>query len=421
MLDGACRLDKLVDRAVEMEFSALAITDHGVMHGVVDFYQKSKRRDLKPIIGCEMYIAPGSRFDRKANSRTGKDAYNHLLLLAENEIGYQNLVRLTTAAHLEGFYYKPRIDKELLEAHHEGIIAFSGCLASEIPQAIIRDDLDKARAALDWFKQLFGKERFFLELQNHGLNEQAKVNAQLIPWANEFDLNLVETNVFLYILRDHSHAHDALICIGTQTHLSDPNRMNYAPEQFYLRSADEMAALFAEVPEAVRNTVAIAEQCNVEIELGKLHYPVFEPPEGFTGEGYLRHLMTDGLEKRYGIEAKDKDGAYEIRSIRDASTLPTLQVTDNTDKTDPKDPAVAAALQDVLDRIEVEMGVIKKTGFVDYFLIVGDFVQHGRKQGIACVARGSAAGSLVTYLLEISNVDPLRYGCCSSASSIPNE
>ncbi|MCH2603527.1 MAG: DNA polymerase III subunit alpha, partial [Pedosphaera sp.] len=410
MLDGACRLDKLVDRAVEMEFSALAITDHGVMHGVVDFYQKSKRRDLKPIIGCEMYIAPGSRFDRKANSRTGKDAYNHLLLLAENEIGYQNLVRLTTAAHLEGFYYKPRIDKELLEAHHEGIIAFSGCLASEIPQAIIRDDLDKARAAIDWFKQLFGKERFFLELQNHGLNEQAKVNSQLIPWAKEFDLNLVATNDVHYLERDHSHAHDALICIGTQTHLSDPNRMNYAPEQFYLRSADEMAALFAEVPEAISNTVAVAEQCNVEIELGELHYPVFEPPEGFTGEGYLRHLMASGLEKRYGIEAEDKNGAYEIRSIRDASTLPTLQATDDTDKANPKDPAVAAALQDVLNRIEVEMGVIKKTGFVDYFLIVGDFVQHGHEQGIACVARGSAAGSLVTYLLEISNVDPLRYG-----------
>ena len=410
MLDGACRLDKLVNRAVELNFPSLAITDHGVMHGAVDFYQQAKRKDLKPIIGCEMYIAPGSRFDRKANSRTGKDCYNHLLLLAENEIGYQNLVRLTTAAHLEGFYYKPRIDKELLEAHHEGIIAFSGCLASEIPQAIIRDDPDKARAALDWFKQLFGKERFFLELQNHGLNEQAKVNAQLIPWAKEFDLNLVATNDVHYIERDHSHAHDALICIGTQTHLSDPNRMNYAPEQFYLRSADEMAALFSEVPEAVRNTMAVAEQCNVEIELGKLHYPVFEPPEGFTGEGYLRHLMTDGLEKRYGIKAKDKGGAYEIRSIRDASTLPTLQVTDDTDKADPKDPAVAAALQDVLDRIEVEMDVIKKTGFIDYFLIVGDFVQHGREQGIACVARGSAAGSLVTYLLEISNVDPLRYG-----------
>ena len=410
MLDGACRLDKLVDRAVELNFPSLAITDHGVMHGAVDFYQQAKRKDLKPIIGCEMYIAPGSRFDRKANSRTGKDGYNHLLLLAENEIGYQNLVRLTTAAHLEGFYYKPRIDKELLEAHHEGIIAFSGCLASEIPQAIMRDDHDKARAALDWFKQLFGKERFFLELQNHGLSEQAKVNAQLIPWAKEFDLNLVATNDVHYLEREHSHAHDALICIGTQTHLSDPNRMSYAPEQFYLRSADEMAALFAEVPEAVRNTMAVAEQCNLEIELGKLHYPVFDPPEGFTGEGYLRHLMAGGLNKRYGIEAEDKDGAYEIRSIRDASTLPTLQATDDTNKADPKDPAVAAALQDVLDRIEVEMGVIKKTGFVDYFLIVGDFVQHGREQGIACVARGSAAGSLVTYLLEISNVDPLRYG-----------
>ena len=203
MLDGACRLDKLVDRAVELNFPSLAITDHGVMHGAVDFYQQAKRKDLKPIIGCEMYIAPGSRFDRKANSRTGKDGYNHLLLLAENEIGYQNLVRLTTAAHLEGFYYKPRIDKELLEAHHEGIIAFSGCLASEIPQAIMRDDPDKARAALDWFKQLFGKERFFLELQNHGLSEQAKVNAQLIPWAKEFDLNLVATNDVHYLEREH--------------------------------------------------------------------------------------------------------------------------------------------------------------------------------------------------------------------------
>ena len=410
MLDGACRLDKLVNRAVELNFSSLAITDHGVMHGAVDFYQQAKRKDLKPIIGCEMYIAPGSRFDRKANSRTGKDGYNHLLLLAENETGYKNLVRLTTAAHLEGFYYKPRIDKELLEAHHEGIIAFSGCLASEIPQAIMRDDPDKARDALDWFKQLFGKDRFFLELQNHGLNEQAKVNAQLIPWAKDFDLNLVATNDVHYLERAHSHAHDALICIGTQTHLTDPNRMNYAPEQFFLRSADEMAALFAEVPEAVRNTVAVAEQCNVEIELGELHYPVFETPEGFTGEGYLRHLMVDGLEKRYTIEAEDKNGAYEIRSIQDASTLPTLKATEETNKSDPKDSAVAAAIADVLDRIEVEMGVIKKTGFVDYFLIVGDFVQHGRSQGIACVARGSAAGSLVTYLLEISNVDPLRYG-----------
>ncbi|SVB65760.1 uncharacterized protein METZ01_LOCUS218614, partial [marine metagenome] len=276
MLDGACRLDKLLDRAVELKFPSLAITDHGVMHGAVDFYQASHKAGVKPIIGCEMYIAPGSRFDRKANSRTGKDGYNHLLLLAENETGYKNLVRLTTAAHLEGFYYKPRIDKELLEEHKEGIIALSGCLASEIPQAIMRKDMDKARESLDWFKQVFGKERFYLELQNHGINEQTVVNRHLIPWAKEFDLNLVATNDVHYLEREHSHAHDALICIGTQTHLSNPNRMSYVPEQFYLRSAAEMAALFSEVPEAVKNSVAVAEQCNVDIELGKLHYPIFD-------------------------------------------------------------------------------------------------------------------------------------------------
>ncbi len=410
MLDGACRLDKLVDRAAELNFPSLAITDHGVMHGVVDFYQKSRSKGLKPIIGCEVYIAPGSRFDRKANSRTGKDGYNHLLLLAENEIGYKNLVRLTTAGHLEGFYYKPRIDKELLEAHKEGIIAFSGCLASEIPQAIIRDDPVKARDALDWFKQLFGKEHFFLELQNHGINEQAKVNEQLITWAKEYDLDLIATNDVHYLERTHSHAHDALICIGTQTHLSDPNRLNYVPEQFYLRSADEMAALFIRTPEAVRNTMAVAERCNVELELGKLHFPVFDPPEGQTREGYLRNLLGNGLHKRYGIEAIINDGVYEVHSISNANTLPTLKATEKTNFSDTRDPAVSEAIKVVLDRIEVEMDVIEKTGFVDYFLIVGDFVQHGRSKGIACVARGSAAGSLVTYLLEISNVDPLRYG-----------
>ena len=410
MLDGACRLDKLVDRALELEFPALAITDHGVMHGVIDFYQQAKAKNLKPIIGCEAYIAPTSRFERKANSRTGKDGYNHLLLLAENNTGYHNLVKLTTAAHLEGFYYKPRIDKELLEAHKDGIIALSGCLASEIPQAIIRDDLEKARDSLDWFKQLFGKERFFLELQNHGINEQAKVNSHLIKWSKEFDLNLVATNDVHYLERPHSHAHDALICIGTQTHLSDPNRMNYAPEQFYLRSADEMAALFSESPEAVSNTMAVAERCNVEIELGKLHFPVFDPPEGYSRDGYLRNLLIGGLNKRYGIKAEDHDGKYEIRSISDANTLPTIEASDTTNLSDAKDPAVDKAIKDVLNRIEIEMDVIEKTGFIDYFLIVGDFVQHGRSKGIACVARGSAAGSLVTYLLEISNVDPLRYG-----------
>ncbi|MBT5847465.1 MAG: DNA polymerase III subunit alpha, partial [Verrucomicrobiales bacterium] len=410
MLDGACRLDKLVDRAAELEFPALAITDHGVMHGVVDFYEKARAAGVKPIIGCEVYIAPGSRFDKKANSRGSKDGYNHLLLLAENEAGYKNLVRLTTAAHLEGFYYKPRIDKELLEQHKEGLIAFSGCLASEIPQAIMRDDPDKARAGIDWFKQIFGKERFFLELQNHGINEQATVNAQLIPWAKEFDLNLVATNDVHYLKREHSHAHDALICIGTQTHLSDPNRMHYVPEQFYLRDADEMAALFNEVPEAVRNTLAVAEQCNVEIELGELHYPVYDPPELFTREGFLRHLVAKAMQLRYSISCEAKGEEFICTSIKDANLLPNFKTTEETNPTDLNDPAVAAALEKVIDRIQVELGVIEKMGFTSYFLIVADFIRHGRKNGIACIARGSAAGSLVTYLLQISNVDPLRYG-----------
>ena len=410
MLDGACRLDKLLDRAVELKFPSLAITDHGVMHGAVDFYQAAHKADVKPIIGCEMYIAPGSRFDRKANSRTGKDGYNHLLLLAENEIGYKNLVRLTTAAHLEGFYYKPRIDKELLEEHKEGIIALSGCLASEIPQAIMRNDMDKARESLDWFKQTFGKERFYLELQNHGINEQTVVNRHLIPWAKEFDLNLVATNDVHYLERGHSHAHDALICIGTQTHLSNPNRMSYVPEQFYLRSAAEMAALFNEVPEAVKNSVAVAEQCNVEIELGKLHYPVFDPPESFTRGGYLRNVLANAMPKRYGIRAEAKGEKFIIHSIEDAKLLPTYKPSDESNPSDKDDPVVAKAIQDVIDRIQVELDVIEKTGFVSYFLIVGDFIQYARSKGITCVARGSAAGSLVTYLLKISNVDPLRYG-----------
>ena len=410
LLDGACRLDRLMRRAEELDFGALAITDHGVMHGAIDFYQKAGKAGIKPIIGCEAYIAPGSRFDKKANSRTGKDGYNHLLLLAENEAGYRNLTRLTTTAHLEGFYYKPRIDKELLEEHKEGLIAFSGCLASEIPQAIIRDEEQKARDALDWFKQILGPDHFYLELQNHGIPEQAKVNARLIEWAGEFGLKLVATNDVHYLERGHSHAHDALICIGTQTHLNDTRRMSYVPEQFYLRSAEEMAALFKDTPEAVRNTLAIAEQCNLEIELGQLHYPVYEPPESFTREGYLRRLVAEAMHKRYGVRCEAKGEEFICHSIEDARRLPTFEPGDDTDAADVNDPAVAAALGVLTERIQVELGVIEKMGFTSYFLIVGDFIRHGRANGITCIARGSAAGSLVTYLLEISNVDPIRYG-----------
>src|ERR1051325_10047547 len=296
LLDGACRLDRLMDKAHELKFSSLAITDHGVLYGAIDFYQAARAKGIKPIIGCEVYVAPGSRLDKKTTAG-GRDVYNHLVLLAKDETGYKNLIRLTTAAHLEGYYYKPRIDKELLAAHKEGLIALSGCLASEIPEAILKDQLPKAREAIDWFKQTLGAENFYLELQNHGIGEQAKVNKHLMPWAKEFGLKLVATNDVHYVAKEHSHAHDCLICIGTQTQLADTKRMKYVEQQFYLRSPEEMKARFAEIPEAIQNTLEVAEKCNVEIEFGKLHYPVFNPPETFTREGYLRKLLAEGLNR----------------------------------------------------------------------------------------------------------------------------
>jgi DNA polymerase-3 subunit alpha len=424
LLDGACRVDRLVDKAHELKFPALAITDHGAMHGVIDFYQAAREKGIKPIIGCEVYVAPGSRLEKKSSSG-GRDVYHHLGLLAKDATGYKNLIQLTTAAHLEGYYYKPRIDKEILAAHKEGLIAMSGCLASEIPDWILKDQLDKARDAVDWFKQTLGPENFYLELQNHGIAEQAKVNRHLIQWAKEFGLKLIATNDVHYIEKSHSHAHDCLICIGTQTQLADTKRMRYAPEQFYLRTAEEMKARFADTPEAVKNTLEVAEKCNLEIEFGKLHFPVFAPPEHFTREGYLRKLIAEGLLRRYTIHAKAEGKEFVVEGIDDPQRLPTYQRAAGVPPAKPSskeqtrrqdaggmlhDPAVAAAIKAVLDRLKLELTVIEKTGFISYFLIVGDFIRYGHEHGIACVARGSAAGSIVTYLLEISNVDPIRYG-----------
>jgi DNA polymerase-3 subunit alpha len=462
LLDGACRLDRLVDKAHELKFPALAITDHGAMHGAIEFYQAARAKGIKPIIGCEVYVAPGSRLEKKQGGGGTRDVYHHLGLLAKDETGYKNLIKLTTAAHLEGYYYKPRIDKEILATHSQGLIALSGCLASEIPDWIMKDQLDKARDAVDWFKQTLGAENFFLELQNHGIPEQAKVNSHLIRWAKEFGLKLVATNDVHYINKSDSHAHDCLVCIGTQSMLSDPKRMSagYVPEQFYLRSAEEMKARFADTPDAVLNTREVADMCNLEIEFGKLHYPVFHPPEHFTREGFLRQWLAEGLFTRYTIHAKAVGKEFVVQSIDDPKRLPTygannpltpalspgerekhsqLQaattaVSSSNDSQPPaseqrlsplpggegqgegglknnlSDPAVSAAVKVVIDRLNVEMEVIEKTGFISYFLIVGDFIRYGRSKGISCVARGSAAGSLVTYLLEIANVDPIRYG-----------
>src|SRR5688500_5166806 len=224
LLDGACRLDKLMDRAHELKFPAITISDHGVLYGAIEFYQAARNKGIKPIIGCEVYVAPGSRLEKKS-SNGGRDVYNHLLLLAKDETGYKNLIKLVTIAHLEGYYYKPRIDKEILAANKEGLIALSGCLASEIPDLISKDDLPRARETIDWFKQTLGPDNFYLELQNHGIIEQAKVNQHLIPWAREFGLKLVATNDVHYVEKGHSSAHDCLICIGTQTNLTDTKRM----------------------------------------------------------------------------------------------------------------------------------------------------------------------------------------------------
>jgi DNA polymerase-3 subunit alpha len=421
LLDGACRLDRLVEKARDLKFPALAITDHGALHGAIDFYQAAREQGIKPIVGCEVYIAPGSRHDKKTSSG-GRDVYHHLGLLAKDATGYKNLIQLVTAAHLEGYYYKPRIDKELLAKHKDGLIALSGCLASEVPELITKGQPDKARETIDWFKQTLGADNYYLELQNHGIVEQAKVNKHLIQWAKEFGLKLVATNDVHYIEKSHSHAHDCLICIGTQTQLADTKRMRYEPEQFYLRTAEEMKARFADTPEAVKNTLEVAEKCNLEIEFGKLHYPVFAPPEHFTREGYLRKLLAEGLFRRYTIRARAEGKDFVIEGIDDPTRLPTYQAEPRAEGREPKaqpaldprpstlDPRAAAALKAVLDRLKLELAVIEKTGFISYFLIVGDFIRHGHEQGIACVARGSAAGSIVTYLLEISNVDPIRYG-----------
>jgi DNA polymerase-3 subunit alpha len=401
LLDGACRLDRLLDKASELRFGAMAITDHGALYGAIDFYKTAREKGIKPIIGCEVYVAPGSRLEKKSSGGS-RDVYHHLGLLAKDEIGYKNLIRLVTDAHLKGYYYKPRIDKETLAAHKDGLIAMSGCLASEIPDLILKDQLDKARETVDWFKQILGAENYYLELQNHGLPEQARVNRHLIDWSKEFGLKLVATNDVHYIEKGHSHAHDCLVCIGTQDLLSNPKRMSagYPAEQFYLRSEEEMKARFAETPDAITNTLEVAGKCNLELQVdGKnLHFPVFHPPEHFTREGYLRKLLAEGLGKRYGIHARAEGAQFIIEKVDDLKRLPAFQDSEE------------AAVKLILDRLDLELKVIEKTGFLSYFLIVGDFVQYGREHGISCVARGSAAGSLVTYLLEIANVDPIRYG-----------
>ncbi|WP_107727557.1 DNA polymerase III subunit alpha [Desmospora activa] len=367
LLDGASRIQDLVDRAKASGFDALAITDHGAMYGVIPFYRACRKAGIKPIIGCEVYLTAGSREERP--SRKEQRIY-HLLLLAETNQGYQNLMKLVSRAHLEGFHHKPRVDKEILREHAQGIIATSACLAGEISQAILEENTTKARHLAQEYREIFGSDRFFLELQDHGLPEQQKVNRQLIQLSQELKIPLVATNDLHYIDQDDYEMHDCLLCIGTNRRLEEEDRLRFPSQDFYLKTADEMKRLFAHVPEAVANTRRIADRCQVEIPLGQRLLPRFPVPGNTDAASYLRERCLEGAKQRY----------------RNLSS-------------------------EVMQRLDHELAVIGQMGFEDYFLIVWDFIRFARQQGIAVgPGRGSAAGSLVAYVLLITDVDPIRYG-----------
>ena len=367
LLDGSNKIKEYVRRVKELGMDSAAITDHGVMYGVIDFYRAAKEAGIKPIIGCEVYVAPNSRFDREATG--GDDRYYHLVLLAENNTGYANLMKIVSRGFTEGFYYKPRVDMELLKQHHEGIIALSACLAGEVARNIQKGLVDEAKKAALKYQECFGKGNFFLELQDHGIPAQRLVNTTLLSMSKELDIPLVVTNDVHYTYPEDEKPHDILLCIQTAKKLSDEDRMRYEGGQYYVKSEEEMKGLFPYAWEAVENTQAIADRCNVEIEFGVTKLPHFEVPEGYTSETYLYKLCEDGLAERY----PDDDG--------------TLQ-----------------------KRLDYELSVIKQMGYVDYFLIVWDFINYARRNGIAVgPGRGSAAGSIVAYCLKITNIDPIRY------------
>ncbi len=370
ILDGASRIGDLVARAKELGFPALAITDHGNMFGVFDFFKTCKKHGLKPILGCEVYVAPGSRFEKKASS--GRDAANHFLLLAKNAEGYQNLLKLVTAGHLEGRYYgKPRIDKELLRAHAGGLIATSACLKSDLAQAVLDGKADEADRLVQDYLSIFAPGDFYLEVHNHGMEAEAKVRQAYRELGRRHGVKLVAANDVHYVRSDDALAHEVLLCIQTGAQLSDENRMRYPSHDFYLKSAEEMAALFADMPEALATTLEIADKCDVTIATDQNRYPAYPLPKGKTREAYLRELCQTGLRRRYGDRADEP----EIR-----------------------------------ERLDFELSVIEKMGFVSYFLIVWDFIDYAKKQGIPVgPGRGSAAGSMVAYVLGITDLDPLRF------------
>ena len=369
LLDAASKISQLIHRAVELRFPALAMTDHGNLFGAIEFYSQAMKQGIKPILGMEAYIAPGSRFEKQAHGI--KEASFHVTLLARNEKGYKNLMKLTSIGYLEGFYYRPRIDKEVLAEHSEGLIALSGCLKGEVPYYVRNGQMEEARRALKEYLDIFGTENFYFEIMDQGLEPQRRIMAEYQPLGKEYGVKLVATNDAHYIHRHHAAAHDALICIGTGSMLDEPNRMRYQGDNFYLKSADEMKALFRDIPEALRTTVEIAERCNLELDFSKTHLPHFDPPVGKTQSGYMRELCDEGLKRRLG----------------------------------------ASVPEEYRKRLVYEFELIERMGYTSYFLIVWDFIRYAKERGIPVgPGRGSAAGSLVAYVLGITDIDPIKHG-----------
>ncbi len=367
LLDGSCKIKELIARAKELGMDSLAITDHGVMYGVIDFYKAAREAGIRPVIGCEIYVAPGSRFDKGAGQ--SEDRYYHLVLLAENDTGYSNLMKIVSKGFIDGFYYKPRVDYEILEQYSEGIIALSACLAGEVQRYLARGLYEEGKQAALKYLHIFGRENYFLELQDHGIEEQKLVNHSLLRLSKEIGVELVATNDVHYINAEDAAAHDILLCIQTGKKVTDEDRMRYEGGQYYLKSEEEMRRLFSYAPEAIENTHKIAMRCDVNIEFGVTKLPKYEVPEGYTSWEYLNYLCTMGLEKKY----PDDDG--------------TLR-----------------------KRLDYELSVINTMGYVDYFLIVWDFINYAKKNDIMVgPGRGSAAGSIVSYCLEITDIDPIKY------------
>jgi len=369
LLDGAAQLEKLVAKAKALRFPAIALTDHGNLFGAIDFYLACQKAGVKPILGSELYVAPGSRFER-ASQDGGYEGANHLTVLARNLTGYRNLIRLVSKAYLEGFYYKPRTDKELLAEHSDGLFVLSGCLNSEVSRLTSQGEEQKARQAAGWFQEVFGKDYYGMEIQSHGLDEQVRVTEAILKIARAINAPVVGTNDSHYLDQTHSRAHELLLCIQTGTTMNDPKRWRFSTDQFYLKSDEEMKQVFSEIPEAVKNSLAVAEACNLDLSFDQFHLPRYLVPDGFTLESYLEHLAREGLKGRYGPTPSDA----------------------------------------VIKRLEQELSIIEKMGFAGYFLVVWDFIHYAKQNKIAVgPGRGSSAGSLIAYCLGITNIDPIRY------------